>query len=58
MRNDFFEMAFAKYGQWDYCVYAYEPKDPTIRGWCRFRCYHDGAWLEGYDLEEIIYWGA
>ena len=56
--NDFFEMAFAKYGQWDYCAYAYDSKDPTIRGWCRFRCYHDGAWLEGYDLEELIYWGA
>lgn len=24
----------------------------------RCRAYHDGAWLEGYDTEPVIYWGA
>ena len=27
-------------------------------GVIRYRIYHDGAWLEGYRIEPVIYWGA
>ena len=51
MSSNFFEMAFAKYGWYDYCDYI----GKTL---FRFRAYHDGGWLEGYDIEPVIYWGA
>lgn len=24
----------------------------------RLRAYHDGGWLEGYQTDPVIYWGA
>lgn len=55
--HDHFDLFFAKFGIWDYCIWAML-LDNKEWGWYRFRCYHDGAWLEGYDLEPVIYWGA
>ena len=50
------EALFDKYGIWDYTVYANDLYGNL--GWYRFRCYHNGGWLEGYDFEPVIYWGA
>ena len=47
-----FNLFFDKFGRFDYVVYTKK------FGYLRYRCYHDGAWLEGYDMEEVIYWGA
>jgi len=46
-----FNMLFARFGVYDYCDYI----GNTL---FRCRCYHDGGWLEGYDIEPVIYWGA
>ena len=51
-----FDVFMAKFGQYDYTVYGIDLKGN--RGWIRVRCYHDGAWLEGYDTQYVIYWGA
>lgn len=51
-----FDLLFAKYGFFDYTVYSYDIKGN--KGWFRIRGYHDGAWLEGYDADYVIYWGA
>ena len=51
------EAMFDKYGIWDYVEYFCLYKDEG-GGYYRFRCYHDGAWLEGYDFEPVVYWGA
>ncbi len=40
------------YGLWDYATWD------ERYGYVRFRCYNDGSWLEGYDVEPVIYWGA
>jgi hypothetical protein len=60
-----FEKFFARYGVYDYCVYIRDYGDYGRHkitnwdsGWYRQRCYHDGGWLEGYDIEPVIYWGA
>ncbi len=53
-----FDLFFAKFGRFDYVKYMYGRDDDSYTGYYRFRCYHDGAWLEGYDLEEVSYWGA
>lgn len=57
-----FEKFFARYGVYDYCVYIRDYGRYKITnwdsGWYRQRCYHDGGWLEGYDIEPVIYWGA
>ena len=50
------EAMFDKYGIWDYVIYANDLYGNL--GYYRFRCYHDGGWLEGYDMEPVIYWGA
>ena len=47
------EAMFDKYGIWDYVVWVND-----CDYYIRYRCYHDGGWLEGYDLEPVIYWGA
>ena len=52
------EAMFDKYGIWDYTVFIEGKHFKQYRGWYRFRCYHDGGWLEGYDLEPVVYWGA
>ena len=52
--NDF-DLFFAKYGIWDYTLWR---RVPGYEGYWRYRCYHDGGWLEGYNLEPVIYWGA
>lgn len=46
-----FDKFFARFGVYDYCDYI----GNTL---FRFRAYHDGAWLEGYDIDPVIYWGA
>ena len=46
-----FDLLMEKYGWYDYCDYI----EKTL---FRFRAYHDGGWLEGYDIEPVIYWGA
>ena len=51
-----FEALMAKFGQYDYCVWRMEIGGGT--GLFRFRCYHDGGWLEGYATDYVIYWGA
>lgn len=53
--NEVFEALYAKYGFADYvvwggCCYTW--------GYIRYRHYNDGAWLQGYDSEPVIYWGA
>ncbi len=53
-----FGQFFAKFGQWDYTKYMYGKYDDGETGYYRWQCYHDGAWLEGYRLEPVIYWGA
>ena len=52
MMDEHFDLFFYKYGIWDYTLYS------ETWGWCRYRCYHDGGWLEGYNLQPIVYWGA
>ena len=39
-----------------YSQYSYDIKGN--KGWFRIRGYHDGAWLEGYDADYVVYWGA
>lgn len=47
-----FDALMSMYGLFDYVVCT---KYGTA---LRYRCYHDGAWLEGHDVEPVIYWGA
>lgn len=56
MSGPTFDALCAKYGQWDYCVWAYSKIGDL--GWHRYRCYSDGAWMEGHWVEPVIYWGA
>jgi hypothetical protein len=44
---DLFDDLMERYGRFDYVI-----------GQFRWRGYHDGGWLEGYDIEPVIYWGA
>ena len=52
------EALFDAYGIWDYVVYKYGRYDDNDTGYYRSRAYYDGGWLEGYDLEPVVYWGA
>lgn len=56
MMNEHFDLFFAKYGVCDYLIYGNDINNN--KGWYRYRVYHDGGWLEGYDIEPVIYWGA
>lgn len=52
-----FDKFFARFGQEDFVVWGFNIACRTC-GYHRVRCYHDGDWLEGYDIEPVIYWGA
>jgi len=47
-----FNVFFDKYGIWDYTMFS------ETWGFIRYRYYNDGAWLEGYNVEPVVYWGA
>lgn len=48
-----FDLIFARCGIWDYAVWVYD-----YNYYVRYRAYHDGGWLEGYDIQPVMYWGA
>lgn len=53
-----FNLLMEKYGIFDYTKYLYDRSDGSDTGYYRWAGYHDGAWLEGYYLQPVIYWGA
>jgi hypothetical protein len=53
-----FDFCFQKFPCFDYVKYMYGKHDDAYTGYYRWRCYHDGGWLEGYDIEPVVYWGA
>lgn len=56
--NTSFDALFEAYPCFDYVIWSYFRSENHSLGWYRYRCYHDGAWLEGYDVQPVIYWGA
>lgn len=57
-QEETFDALMARYGRFDNVIYINHKLSGLYTGWYRFRCYHDGGWLEGYDLQPVIYWGA
>ena len=61
MRHGFdplFDLLMERYGVFDHTIYINDKLSGLYAGWYRYRHYHDGGWLEGYDLEPVMYWGA
>ena len=51
--EEVFDAMMKLYGIFDYAVWVYD-----YNYYVRYRGYHDGAWLEGYKIDPINYWGA
>jgi hypothetical protein len=47
-----FDLLMASYGYRNYVVFS------ERWGFVQILGYHDGGWLEGYDVRPVIYWGA
>jgi hypothetical protein len=47
-----FDLLMESYGYRNYVVFS------ERWGFVQILGYHDGGWLEGYDVRPVIYWGA